>query len=379
MSWKQRARKLLAPVMGTFALTLPQGVLEPSIPPDNPLTAEKVALGKKLYFDKRLSADGTVSCASCHDPLRGFADGKAVATGIRNQAGARNSPTVLYAAFNEIQFWDGRAPTLEEQAKQPLINPVEMGQPSHEAVVKAVAQIPDYPPLFQRAFGSSQVTIDRIVQAIASFERTLAAFSSPFDRFLAGDKNAVSDAAKRGFQLFLGKARCVTCHEFNTSFPYFTDNKFHNIGVAMKGNFEQLAREAQAIQARGDKQTEGSLAHKPGVEALGRWIVTREPKDIGAFKTPGLRNVALTAPYMHDGSLKTLEDVMEFYNRGGEPNPNLDGGMRPLNLTKEEIADIVEFMKSLTDENGGKNFDWEELKELSRRTRAAELVAAPAP
>ncbi|GIW44072.1 MAG: cytochrome c551 peroxidase [Candidatus Binatia bacterium] len=379
MGFKAATKRSLATVLGAFALYLPKGVLEPLIPPDNPLTAEKVALGKKLYFDKRLSADGTVSCATCHDPLHGFADGKAVAVGIRGQAGARNSPTVLYTGFSEVQFWDGRAPTLEEQAKQPLINPVEMGQPSHDAVVKAVASQPEYPPLFQQAFGSPQITIDRIVQAIATFERTLAPFSSPFDRFLAGEKTALSDAAKRGFQLFLGKARCVTCHEFNASFPFFTDNKFHNIGVAMKGNFEALAREAQAIQAKGNKEAESALAHKPGVEALGRWIVTREPKDIGAFKTSGLRNVALTAPYMHDGSLKTLEEVMDFYNRGGEPNPNLDGGMRPLNLTKEEIADIIEFMKSLTDESGGKNFDWEELKELSRKTRAGELVAAPAP
>lgn len=373
-----RTKSWLASVFGAFALYLPKGVLEPVIPPDNPLTSEKVELGKRLYFDKRLSADGTVSCASCHDPTKGFADGRPVAVGIRNQAGARNSPTVLYAGFSEVQFWDGRAPSLEEQAKQPLINPVEMGQPSHEAVVKAVRSIPDYPPQFQKAFGSPDVTIERIVQAIAAFERTLAPFASPFDRFLAGEKDAISDSAKRGFQLFLGKARCVTCHEFNAAFPFFTDNKFHNIGVAMKGNFEQLAREAQSIQAKG-KEAEAVLSHKPGVEALGRWIVTREPKDIGAFKTPGLRNVALTAPYMHDGSLKTLEEVMEFYNKGGEPNPNLDGGMRPLGLTPEEIADLVEFMKSLTDENGGKNFNWEELKQLAQKTRAGELVPAPAP
>jgi len=373
-----RTKSWLASVFGAFALYLPKGVLEPVIPPDNPLTSEKVELGKRLYFDKRLSADGTVSCASCHDPTKGFADGRPVAVGIGNQAGARNSPTVLYAGFSEVQFWDGRAPSLEEQAKQPLINPVEMGQPSHEAVVKAVRSVSDYPPQFQKAFGSPDVTIERIVQAIAAFERTLAPFASPFDRFLAGEKDAISDSAKRGFQLFLGKARCVTCHEFNAAFPFFTDNKFHNIGVAMKGNFEQLAREAQSIQAKG-KEAEAALSHKPGVEALGRWIVTREPKDIGAFKTPGLRNVALTAPYMHDGSLKTLEEVMEFYNKGGEPNPNLDGGMRPLGLTPEEIADLVEFMKSLTDENGGKNFNWEELKQLAQKTRAGELVPAPAP
>lgn len=374
----KRKKSWLVSVCGAFALYLPKGVLEPVIPRENPLTQEKVELGRRLYFDKRLSADGTVSCASCHDPARGFADGKPVAIGIRGQAGARNSPTVLYAGFNEIQFWDGRAPTLEEQAKQPLVNPVEMGQPSHDAVVNAVQGIPEYAELFHKAFGSREIHIDRIAQAIASFERTLAPFASPFDRFLAGDKNAIGDSAKRGFQLFLGKGRCVTCHEFNQSFPFFSDNKFHNIGVAMKGNFEQLAREAQAIRARG-KDAEAELSHKPGVEALGRWIVTREPKDIGAFKTPGLRNVALTAPYMHDGSLKTLEEVMEFYNRGGEPNPNLDGGMRPLGLTQEEMSDIIEFMKSLTDETGGQNFDWNQLRELSQKTRASELVPAPLP
>ncbi|MBP1688455.1 MAG: Cytochrome-c peroxidase [Deltaproteobacteria bacterium] len=343
----QKARSLMVSMLSAAVLQLPNGVLEPVIPEQNPVTAARVELGRRLYFDKRLSADGTVSCATCHDPLKGFADGRPVGLGIKNQTGARNSPTVLYTGFNEVQFWDGRAPTLEEQAKQPLINPVEMGQPSHDAVVKAVAAVSDYAAGFTAAFGSREVTIDRIAQAIAGFERTLAPFASPFDRFLAGDKQAISDAAKRGFVLFQGKARCVTCHEFNASFPYFTDNKFHNIGVAMKGNFEQLAREAQTV------------------------------KDIGAFKTPGLRNVALTAPYMHDGSQKTLEEVMDFYNKGGESNPNLDGGMRPLNLTKEEISDTIEWMRTLTDDGGGSNFDWAQLKDLSTKTRAGEIVPAP--
>ena len=374
----QKAKSLLVSMLGAVALHLPTGVLEPDIPKQNPLTPAKVELGRRLYFEKRLSADGTVSCATCHDPLKGFADGRPVAIGIKNQVGARNSPTVLYTGFNEVQFWDGRAATLEEQAKQPLINPVEMGQPSHDAVVKAVAALPEYHDGLVAAFGSQAATLDRITEAIASFERTLAPFTSPFDRFLTGDKQAISDAAKRGFELFQGKARCVTCHEFNKSFPYFTDNKFHNIGVAMKGNFEQLAREAQAGAGKG-AETEAALAHKPGVEALGRWIVTRQPKDIGAFKTSGLRNIAVTAPYMHDGSLKTLDEVMDFYNRGGEPNPNLDGGIRPLNLTKEESGDVIAWMQTLTDANGGANFDWEQLKQLSTKTRAGEIVTAPAP
>ena len=374
-----KAKSLVVSMLGAVVLHLPTGVLEPDVPKQNPLTPAKVELGRRLYFDKRLSADGTVSCATCHDPLKGFADGRPVAVGIKNQSGARNSPTALYTGFNEVQFWDGRAPTLEEQAKQPLVNPVEMGQPSHAAVVKGVAALPEYGDGFAAAFGSREVTIDRIAEAIASFERTLASFSSPFDRFMAGDKQAISESAQRGFVLFQGKARCVTCHEFNASFPYFTDNKFHNIGVAMKGNFEQLARQAQSIPGHGAVTQESELAHKPGFEALGRWIVTHQPKDIGAFKTSGLRNIALTAPYMHDGSQKTLEEVMDFYNKGGEPNPNLDGGIRPLNLTKEEISDIIAWMQSLTDESGGSNFDWAQLKELSTKTRAGEIVSAPAP
>ena len=375
----QKRRSLMVSMLGALVLHLPQGVLEPEIPKQNPLTPAKVELGRRLYFDKRLSADGTVSCATCHDPQKGFADGRAVAVGIKNQTGARNSPTVLYTGFNEVQFWDGRAPTLEEQAKQPLVNPVEMGQPSHDAVVKAVAALPEYGEGFTAAFGSREVTIERIAQAIASFERTLAPFTAPFDRFLAGEKQAISDSAKRGFTLFQGKARCVTCHEFNASFPYFTDNKFHNIGVAMKGNFEPLARQAQSISGHGAVSQESELAHKAGFEALGRWIVTRQPKDIGAFKTSGLRDIALSAPYMHDGSIKTLEEVMDFYNKGGESNPNLDGGIRPLNLTKEEIADVIAWMQSLTDDNGGSNFDWDQLKELSRKTHAGDIVTAPAP
>ena len=374
----EKAKSLLVSMLGAVVLQLPTGVLEPEIPRTNPLSPAKVDLGRRLYFDKRLSADGTVSCATCHDPQRGFADGRPVAVGIKNQSGARNSPTVLYAGFNEVQFWDGRAASLEEQAKQPLINPVEMGQPSHDAVAAAVNALPDYHDGFNAAFGSPAVNIDRIADAIASFERTLAAFTSPFDRFLAGDKQAISDAAKRGFELFQGKARCVSCHEFNKSFPYFTDNKFHNIGVAMKGNFEQLARAAQAKAGRGT-EAEAALAHQPGVEGLGRWIVTRQPKDIGAFKTSGLRNIAVTAPYMHDGSLKTLDEVMDFYNKGGEPNPNLDGGIRPLNLTKDEISDVIAWMQTLTDDGGGANFDSEQLKQLSTKTRAGEIAAAPAP
>ncbi|MDH4100192.1 MAG: cytochrome-c peroxidase [Nitrospirota bacterium] len=326
---------------------LPAGILPPEEPVDNPATTAKVELGRKLYFDKRLSVDDTVSCATCHEPEKGFADGKKVAEGIGGKKGTRNSPTTLNAAFLELQFWDGRAVTLEEQAKGPLINPVEMGMPSHEALEKKLRDIPEYRKGFKKTFGTESFTIDHVAKAIAAFERTLVSASSPFDRFIAGDKGAISDDAKAGWVLFNGKARCATCHGFISVYPFFTNNKFHNIGVAMKdANFEKLAREAQKGTA-----TPEELAFREGVAELGRFIVTREPKDIGAFKTPGLRNVALTAPYMHDGSEPTLEAVIDFYDKGGVLNPNLDGGMVPLNLLKKEKSQLVEFMKALTSDD----------------------------
>jgi cytochrome c peroxidase len=330
-----------------YELNLPQGVLEPIIPDDNPLTKGKVDLGKKLYFDKRLSADDTISCATCHDPKKGFADGEIVAVGIKGQRGARNSPTVLNTAFIDTQFWDGRVLTLEEQAKQPITNPIEMGMPSHDAAVEKISNISEYRSDFKTVFSTDIITIDHIAQAIASFERTLITLNTPFDRFIAGEDNAISASAKRGWELFQGKARCLTCHEFNVSYPFFTDNKFHNIGVAMKDmDFEALARKAGSPDA-----DPSVLAHDKAASELGRYLVTKEPKDIGAFKTPGLRDIALTTPYMHDGSEPTLESVIEFYNKGGISNPNLDGGIRPLNLSEEEKMDLVEFMKSLTSDD----------------------------
>jgi cytochrome c peroxidase len=325
---------------------LPSQILPPLIPENNPVTKEKVALGRKLYFDKRLSADNTVSCATCHNPKFGFADGKALAEGIKGQKGARNSPTTLNAGFYDFQFWDGRVETLEAQAKQPLINPVEMGMKDHVEVVKKLREIKEYRESFNKVFGTEEFTIDHIVQAIASFERTLVTFNSPFDRFIAGDENAISESAKRGWKLFNDKARCNNCHGFVESYPFFTDNKFHNIGVGAKniGNtgFEELAKKAET------EKDIAKLAHEEGASELGRFLVTKERKDIGAFKTPGLREIALTTPYMHDGSETTLEAVIDFYNKGGEQNRFLDGGIRPLDLTKEETKDLVEFLKTLT-------------------------------
>ena len=331
-----------------YSLDLPELVLEPIIPEDNPMTGAKVKLGKKLYFDKRLSVDDSVSCATCHDPKFGFADGRAVAEGIQKKKGARNSPTVLNTAFYDFQFWDGRVETLEEQAKQPITNPVEMGMPSHDAVVKKLREVPQYIQAFKEAFGTGDFNINHVVKAIASFERTLNTLNSPFDRFFKGDKNAISAKAQRGWEVFQTKGRCITCHKFNASYPFFTDNKFHNIGVAMKGkNFEALARKV-AAQPKIDPK---KLAFEADATELGRFLVTRKSKDIGAFKTSGLREIALTAPYMHNGSEPTLEAVVDFYDKGGIPNPYLDGGIRQLKLTKEEKSALVEFMKTLTSDD----------------------------
>ena len=334
---------------------LPADLWNELIPADNPMTPSKIALGEKLYFDKRLSIDQTVSCATCHDPATALADINAVGVGIQNKKGARNSPTVLNSMFNESQFWDGRALTLEEQAKLPIINPIEMGMPDHAAVVKRVSEIAEYQKEFASVFGKDGITIDTIAKAIAAFERTQLSGNSPFDRFIAGDQKAISEAAKRGWELFNGKARCISCHTFNASSPFFSDFKFHNIGVAAKDqNFPLLARRARQVLDADPKRAEqliDEMALSPGFSELGRYLVTKQPRDIGTFKTSMLRDIELTAPYMHNGSEKTLLDVVIFYNKGGEINPNLDGGMRPLKLSDPEMEDIVELMKTFTSDD----------------------------
>ena len=291
------------------------------IPRDNPLTAEKVALGQALYFDKRLSIDGTVSCATCHDPATAFADRNTLALGVAGSVGTRNVPTTLNAMFNQNQFWDGRARSLEEQAMQPLLSPLEMGMRDREAVVTRLNAIPEYRSSFAAAFGGGAITFENVVRAIASYERTLLSADSPFDRFMAGDVRAITEGQKRGWKLFRGKANCIECHTFTRESPFFTDNKFHNTGIAT-GNLD-----------------------------LGRFLITKREQDTGAFKTPTLRDVELTPPYMHNASEKTLLDVMRFYNEGGKRSPYLDEKLRPLNLSDEELSDLVEFMRALTSDS----------------------------
>jgi cytochrome c peroxidase len=320
------------------------------VPSDNEQNPDRVALGRKLYFDTRLSADGTVACATCHDVSRGFTDQKPVSEGINGKLGRRNAPTTMNALLFTTQFWDGRAPTLEAQAKLPIVNPIEMGQPNGDAAVKAIAGDAEYAAMFQKAYGRDP-NYDDVGRAIASFERTLVFMDSPFDRFMGGDASALSPDAQRGFALFNGKARCVTCHPINPSNPLGADNRFHNIGVSARHqNFRSLASQAiAALDQDASAQRLDQLALETDLSELGRFMVTRRRDDVGAFKTSQLRNLPLTAPYMHDGSMQTLVDVMDHYNRGGEPNPFLDGGIEPLALSQEEIDQVIAFLVSLTD------------------------------
>ena len=335
---------------------LPLGLPAVPVPEDNTQTKEKIALGKKLFEDKRFSTDGTVSCATCHDAAKAFADGLPVAEGINKLKGTRNSPTVINAVYYTSQFWDGRRPSLEEQAKDPFLNPVEHGlgkeQNFHRFIIDIIQKDPDYPREFRAVFGvdKKDITIDHVVKAIASFERTVISGDSPFDMYqYGGDKNALSEPAKRGLELYKGKARCQECHMISEKYALFTDNKFHNLGVGFKQirpRLRQLVREVKMSRKKG-KEMDESILTKNDISELGRFVITGKTSDLGAFKTPTLRNIAVTGPYMHDGSMATLQEVMELYNKGGEKNPFL-GSVRVLNLTDQEIKDIIAFLESLT-------------------------------
>jgi cytochrome c peroxidase len=347
------AAGLLLPLAAALASSAPQRPAEaPPKPPAglpavewpnaNPYSKEKWELGRLLYFDKRLSSDGTIACASCHQPGQAFSNGQPVATGIKGQQGTRAVPTDINRAYSKVtakpqpgtgtdgaadpaiqpQFWDGRAPSLEEQAKGPLSNPLEMTtettpEAAYQTCVARLRAIPGYVQRFQRVFGTKAFTIDHVCLAIATFERTILSGNSPYDRWLAGDKSAMTQAQAHGQQVFK-KAKCDACH---SGFD-FTDNAFANIGVGMD-------------TADPD---------------LGRYLITKRDSDRGAFKTPTLRDVEHTAPYMHNGSMKTLEAVVDHYDQGGTPNPWLDQRIVPLKLTAQEKADLVAFMKALSGE-----------------------------
>ncbi len=303
---------------GTYSMELPLGLQAGAayIPENNPLSADKIALGRLLYFDKRVSKDKTQSCGSCHIPYHGFADPSKTSRGVGGMFGGRNSPTVVNRLFSKEQFWDGRADDLEAQAKGPITNPVEMAQPNSTMCEKIITGIKGYGPYFKKAFGDEKVTIDRIAMAIASYERTVVSGNSPYDLYQAGMQDAMTASAVRGMTIFNGRGNCKVCH---TGFN-FTDESYHNLGVGMSGP-------------------------KPD---LGRAVITKKESDTGAFKTPTLRDVALNAPYMHDGSEATLREVVIFYNRGGTPNPHLSKEIKPLGLSPPEIDDVIAFLQALT-------------------------------
>ncbi len=308
------------PTPEAIVLQLPLGLegMVTNIPEDNPLTQPKIELGRELFFDERLSVDATISCASCHTPLLGLTDGRAKAMGVYGLEGSRNTPTLINRVFSRHQFWDGRAESLETVVLEHLRNVTEMRN-TLENVVEAITSIPEYKKAFNDLFGR-EVTAPDLAAVVASFTRTIVSGNSPYDQFMAGDTSALTESAQRGLILFnSAKVNCVTCH----AGPNFTDEHFHNTGVGI------------------------------GVEMsdTGRFAHTGESMDMGKFKTQTLRDISRTAPYMHNGSLRTLRDVINFYNNGGGRSPNLSGHIRPLSLSDQECDDLVNFLRSLSGRN----------------------------
>lgn len=310
---------LFAALFGTAVHAFEPLPAKAADPAGNPATPAKTALGKALYFDPRLSVDGTVSCNSCHNVMSGGEDNRPVSVGVRGQLGGRSSPTVWNAAFLSVQFWDGRAPSLEEQAKGPLINPVEMGNPDHAAVALRLKGIPGYAPLFQQAFNTSEITIDRIAQAIAAYERTLITPNSALDRYVKGDKKALTPAQVRGMTAFQ-ETGCIACH----SGPNFAGPPLP-VGQGFYQKFPTFPGSAYDTRYR-------------LTEDLGRYQATKQETDKHFFRVPSLRNVALTAPYFHNGSVQTLDEAVRVMAKT-QLNQELDAA---------KVKDIVAFLDSLT-------------------------------
>lgn len=317
------------PIGETVTIEPPLGLPPVPVPADNPPTAETIALGRQLYYDKALSIDSTIACASCHDPEYGFADPNQFSEGVDGQKGGRQAPPVMNAAYFSTQFWDGRAASLEEQAGGPVENPIEMAF-THEGVVERLTADPVYVELFREAWGPGPIVFEMVAKSIASFERTVLVANSPFDRYLFGeDKEALSAEAVRGLEVFRDpkKGNCEVCHTIDEEAGHalFMDNKFHNLGVGA--------------------EIDGSLAD------VGRFEQTQAEADTGAFKTPHLRNIADSGPYMHDGHLKTLKEVLDFYIGAGNSNDFRDEEIHELDhLTAEERSDLIAFMEALSGE-----------------------------
>jgi cytochrome c peroxidase len=318
------ASSAVMPIGKPVQIKTPLGLPPVPIPAGNPPTEETIALGRRLYYDPILSLDQSISCATCHAPQFAFSDNRPVSEGVGKKLGTRHSPTVINSAYFTLQFWDGRAPNLEEQAKGPIANPVEMAH-SLDGVVKRLQADPNYPAMFKNAWGTDQITIDMVTKSIASFERTIIAGDSPFDRFYYGhDFQALSPEAQRGLKVFVNakKGSCAVCHPIGKDYSLFTDNKFHNLGIGA--------------------DTRGNLSD------VGRSAITNDEADTGAFKTPSLRNLANRSRYMHDGSFPTVKDAFAHYIGGGNWNPHLDKEIHSLDiLTFEEREDLLQFLDSL--------------------------------
>ncbi|MET3109285.1 cytochrome c peroxidase [Oxalobacteraceae bacterium GrIS 1.18] len=331
--------------------------------------SEVIKLGANLFYDKRLSVDGTLSCATCHQPDRYFSDGLRVSVGVKNQSGTRNAPSLLNVMYNTSQFWDGREDTLEQQAARPFLNPREMAQPNLDSILNIIRNDKNYRVEFAKAYKNPKISLDNVTTALATFQRTLNAAGSPFDHFLYdGDDHAIAENAKRGYKLFTGAASCVKCHTIDTNSALFTDNQFHALSVGLNHIAPRLAE--LTVKLSGERQrgvpTDEIVLSDDDFAELGRFIVTLDPKDIGTFRTPSLRNVAKTAPYMHDGSVKTLAEAVdvEVFYRSNEQG-------HPLLLTPDERRDLIAFLETLTSSPASLN----NLMPTQKQRKAAGLGA----
>jgi cytochrome c peroxidase len=335
----------------------PLGLPAVPVPADNPVTAAKVKLGRKLFYDRRLSLNDTMSCAMCHVPEQGFANNElALAVGLEGRSVRRNSPTLYNVAYVERLFHDGRETSLEQQAWIPLLMRNEMANPAIGAVINKLRSMSDYDGLFEAAFDGRGPGMETIGAALASYQRTLISANSPFDRwFYDQQEDALNSQAQRGYQLFSGKALCSTCHLIGEKSALFTDHKLHNTGVGWHASMAPTPKEQRVLVAPGIYATvtaaKIAMVGHPEMGDVGLYEITQNPNDRWRYKTPGLRNVALTAPYMHDGSLLTLADVVAQYNQGGYSNEGLSPLIQPLDLNAAEQAELVAFLESLTGDN----------------------------
>jgi len=326
-------------------------------PQDNPLTAEKIELGRLLFFDRRLSHNNTFSCAMCHVPEQGFTSNElATAVGIEGRTVRRNSPTIYNVAYLDRLFLDGRESTLEQQIWGPLLAHNEMGNPSVGQVIDQITAIPSYPPLFDKAFDGRGITMETVGMALASYERALVSANSDFDRWYFGsDQSAMSANQQAGFQLFTGKANCSACHQLTEEYALFTDMQMHNTGIGYQRSMSVNSGETRVQIAPGEHVlVSGDVvadASEPTPNDLGLYEITEDPADRWKYRTPTLRNIALTAPYMHNGSLGSLEEVIAFYNEGGIENEGLDPLIRPLGLNASEVDQLLQFLTALTGDN----------------------------